>query len=837
MYVARQANCSPLKRSLDVALEYHYLCPSETTYHDCHWQVVDQRTLRIPITSPAKRRSISTLSKINMLMPSTEVMSVSYPSFMSVFQSEEPSTSEDAGDVAVSETAQTTGLHDLLGDKSVPQQTLHSLPLPLQHRGSIASLTSDSTQSSPTTTNSTFDSPLMADPSPSSSPESPSGALPLSAFKTARPAADAPLSINQSSNQDDRLPIPQIQRPSPVRSESPGAGSRNVKNLSLNMDVVPAIRPATSLGIESSHHFSAPTSPLREPLRTGRRKPTNLTIRTPGFQQLTFNRNNSDVPPTPSTRPNLHHYQSSPSLVSLASPRAAPAGGLEFPMPSLGQSKAVPQPSFSSQTTTTTTATSLPNLREEDDHTLQKTQETQERGYPGGPVQIYDCGVYLYLEPTCEEAARFDTIINVAKEVKNPFTEIVAGNNSVMSIWRTAPDCTNITEPQTAISEISFKSAFEWPHPSELETPTTPRPSSSSKKEPEYIHVRWDHNSEILDDLYPLCRIIDERAQAGKKVLIHCQLGVSRSASLVIAYGLYKGYQPDFHSMYMAVKQRSQWVGPNMSLIYQLTDFRLKVSKGDYLNGGRAPPETWFQTAVPSSETLQTPSITPMMERTTIADNDKAAAIVPAPPPVSTAETALPLQLNKELPPVPTFAKDAVWKNADENVVDALIQVHKNLSEPPALPAGSSPSPPGQSEVGRISKRLAPRPLPFRSRPDFQAPAPIPPHNPRDLEQPGLTFSQSFSHMDLAIQDVPTTPSLFSPRKTEFLATPFGISGAGDINTGSLQTNRVPSVPLNFGVLQHKAQDSRTAVGEVDPRSPHQKDDASDILRSIDDVL
>jgi len=835
MYVARQADCSPLKRSFEITLEYRYRCPSETTYHDCHGQAVNKLSLQIPLASPAKRRSISKLSRTDMLMPSTEVMSAAYPSFMSVFQSEEPSTSEDAGTVAVSETAHTTGLHDLLSNKSAPQETLHSLPLPLQHRGSIASLASASTQSSPTTTNSTFDSPLMADPSPSSSPESPTGALSLSPFKAAMSATDAPDApplINQNSNQDDSFAIPQIQQPAHVRSQSPGAGTRNVKNLSLNMDVVPAIRPATSLGIESSQLFSAPTSPMKEPLRTGRRKPTNLTIRTPGFQQLAFNHNISDVPPTPSNRPNLHHYQSSPSLVSLASPRIAPAGGLHLPIPSVRHSKAISQSSLPSQSITS----SLPNLREEDDHSLQKTQETQERGYPGGPVQIYDCGVYLYLEPTRDEAGRFDTVINVAKEVKNPYAEKLTEDNSVMSIWRTTSDKTRVVEPQTAISEKSFKSAFEWPQPGELGTPTTPRPLSSINKEPEYIHVRWDHNSEILDDLYPLCQIIDERVQAGKKVLIHCQLGVSRSASLVIAYGLYKGYQSDFHSMYMVVKQRSQWVGPNMSLIYQLTDFRGKVSRGDYHSGGRAPPEIWFQSGVHSSDNLQTPRITPKMERTAITD-DMPVETIPAPPPEFTAPMAPPLRLNKELPPVPLFPKGAVAEVPKVNLIGAPRQGDDNTSRSPPSSTEPSSPPPTQNEVERTAKRVAPRPLPFRLRPEFQAPAPIPPYNPRHPERPGLNFTQSSSHMDLAIQDVPTTPFLFSPRASEFITTPFGILGAGDLNTGSLHTNRVPSVPLTFSAVRHKPQDSRTAIGEADPRSPHQKDESGEMFPSIDDVL
>lgn len=41
--------------------------------------------------------------------------------------------------------------------------------------------------------------------------------------------------------------------------------------------------------------------------------------------------------------------------------------------------------------------------------------------YPSGPIIICQPNIYLYSEPTREEAGDFDVVINVAKEVKNPF--------------------------------------------------------------------------------------------------------------------------------------------------------------------------------------------------------------------------------------------------------------------------------------------------------------------------------------------------------------------------------------------------------------------------------
>lgn len=93
-------------------------------------------------------------------------------------------------------------------------------------------------------------------------------------------------------------------------------------------------------------------------------------------------------------------------------------------------------------------------------------------------------------------------------------------------------------------------------------------------KTPEYIHMPWEHNTDIVPDLHKLVKMIDERVQRGKRVLIHCQCGVSRSASLIVAYGLYKDPQMSVQEAYDKAKKRSKWIGPNMNLIMQLQEFR-----------------------------------------------------------------------------------------------------------------------------------------------------------------------------------------------------------------------------------------------------------------------
>ena len=477
---------------------------------------------------------------------------------------------------------------------------------------------------------------------------------------------------------------------------------------------------------------------------------------------------------------------------------------------------------------------SLPGLREEDE--ARKSQETQEKGYPAGPIKIYDSGVYLYLEPTFEEASNFDTIINVAKEIKNPFDNSNSENKTVVSIWREDQNRNHIVEPQTAISEKSFKSAWEF-QPTDAPTPTTPRPrSSSSRRESEYVHIQWDHNSEILEDLYPLCKVIDDRVQEGKSVLIHCQLGVSRSASLVIAYGLYKGYQPDFHSMYMQVKSRSQWVGPNMSLIYQLTDFRSRVAKGEYQFGGRTAPIHWFKKTPVNTSAIQEPTIHSKSEPTgpSQEEDDDASKTPQATRPFRS------LRLDKELPPVPLFSKEQEQRTTS-HIIDQLAS---SITVSASVKRTKSKSPqPSQrlKETVEPTAAAEPRPLPFRKLSGYADQMSIPPHRPRNAPPPGLLIRQPSAQMDLARQDVPLTPSLFSPRATEFLASPFGISSAiGELAiNGPKSAKSVRSIPPPS---QEDVFSSRDTVdppvsSTIDPRSPHQQGEPGEILRHIDEVL
>ncbi|PGH17292.1 hypothetical protein AJ79_01175 [Helicocarpus griseus UAMH5409] len=689
-------------------------------------------------------------------------------------------TSTSISATSTATTKPTTIAHGLYRPQTAGS-TLYAPQAPIQFfpRENI-SVASGSTDSSPTTTISTFDSPAVTDTSPSSSPESPSSVTPLSSLKP----------ISRVTNRDRlaaQLPTESRLKSNPSLSvhnqpESPTRRARNLKNLSLKLPPSASSRQAIATAPikEISHNISAPASPIQPNTRSLRRKPPNLTIQTPSFDR-SFSSNIAEiVPPTPNSRPILRHIESSPSLNSILSPTvpskpslALPGSFLQSskrPMPGTWEEQDRPssshQPIFSSRE-------ALHELAEEEDHpTSRESRKGSEKGYPDGPILIYDSGLYLYLEPTCEEATKFDVVINVAKEVANPFKNAEAKQDTVVSVWKaTLPDAQrqSVVEPATALSEMSFKSALEF-QPAGTDSPTTPK---AGKSEPEYIHVPWDHNSEILDDLYPLCELIDGRISQGKKVLVHCQLGVSRSASLVIAYGLYKNPDKDFNAMYSIVKDRSCWVGPNMSLIYQLTDFRSRVQQGC---PSRTPPVEWFD-QISDTKTPEQPKV-------------QGAS----PTSGTTAFKAI-------RPPVPLFnqaAGDSKQATTD-SFINPFSWTTTSLTQRPSA---------------------SPRPLPLREK--YQTIQSV--RRARyDTNIPShRTLSRTSVQMDLVMQDVPATPSLFSPRAAEFWATPFSRTVAGDLAFRD-PIEPASSVP-GLGTLAQ------------DPRSPPQRREPV-IMRNIDEFL
>ncbi|CAG9815625.1 unnamed protein product, partial [Phaedon cochleariae] len=91
----------------------------------------------------------------------------------------------------------------------------------------------------------------------------------------------------------------------------------------------------------------------------------------------------------------------------------------------------------------------------------------------------------------------------------------------------------------------------------------------------DYLNVRVydDEKTDLLkhwDDTY---KYITKAKDKGSKVLVHCKMGVSRSASVVIAYAM-KAYNWDFDTALRHVKEKRTCIKPNTSFLLQLETYQ-----------------------------------------------------------------------------------------------------------------------------------------------------------------------------------------------------------------------------------------------------------------------
>ncbi|KAG9002503.1 hypothetical protein FRB94_003818 [Tulasnella sp. JGI-2019a] len=212
--------------------------------------------------------------------------------------------------------------------------------------------------------------------------------------------------------------------------------------------------------------------------------------------------------------------------------------------------------------------------------------------YRNGPIQVLP-GIWL----GCEDNARdweglrrcgIGSVLNVAKEISNLFEDSAALNQDqklAPPSFRIRPSIStpNLSKPP----RLTFGSRLMSAKPAAnllSADPITGRP------ELHYLHLPWSHGQSDLvgNGFSQAMQFCDEAIQRGKGVLVHCQCGVSRSATLVIALVMRAASKPDatqelkslgpsMNAAYDYVKQKSSCVGPNMSLIYQLLDYEKQL--------------------------------------------------------------------------------------------------------------------------------------------------------------------------------------------------------------------------------------------------------------------
>ncbi|KAK0904145.1 tyrosine/serine/threonine protein phosphatase [Friedmanniomyces endolithicus] len=531
------------------------------------------------------------------------------------------------------------------------------------HHHSISDSTqSGSNESSPTTTVSTVDDSSATEASPDSSPESP----PPSTFDTSmlRP---------RTSSDESNGAFFELQKQPPVRK------GRNLKNLAVNTSRHTGRAASTTslpLPLQPIHAHTMPsiTSPaFVKPPSPPKRKPSNLglTLLTPASNKVPLQDMKLAIPPTPAFgRPStLRHFQSSPSLPILP--------GFETHTGMFERSNCPPvldtiispiEPSREVQAI----------QEEEQNFDVPLSREEKLEAYPDGPICVYAPYVDLYLEPTAEQCRQYDVVMNVASEVRNPMVEDGAAASGEPDIRidggggiQFAPRRAQLSIPGVSDLTTPLSSSF----PAEV--------NGKAEKEPEYIHIPWEHNSDIVPDLLRLCKLVDERVLQGKRVLVHCQCGVSRSASLLVAYGLYKSPTMSVQEAYDAVKTRSKWIGPNMNLIMQLQEFRTSLARGGLLPGNRGL-------------TPITPSSAMSDWRGPFSANPSSPISRTVPLSASMAETSQQVPLDNELPtvtPGPASAPSGVrWPTSHSIIPPVPTRLTRAVSSSKRASAYVDPS-------------------------------------------------------------------------------------------------------------------------------------------------
>ncbi|KAH3674941.1 hypothetical protein WICMUC_002961 [Wickerhamomyces mucosus] len=150
--------------------------------------------------------------------------------------------------------------------------------------------------------------------------------------------------------------------------------------------------------------------------------------------------------------------------------------------------------------------------------------------YPNGPVCVFEPNLFLYSEPTLNQLQEFKLVINVAKECIPPI-----------------PYSKDQLNASNEITNLKYGDT-------------------------DYYYVPWTHTSKLCKDLPQLISIIQSYLSRNEKILIHCQCGVSRSASLIIALFM-KLNMENLNDSYNKLKVKADKISPNMSLIFQLMEW------------------------------------------------------------------------------------------------------------------------------------------------------------------------------------------------------------------------------------------------------------------------
>ncbi|KAI9029933.1 protein-tyrosine phosphatase-like protein [Phycomyces nitens] len=110
-----------------------------------------------------------------------------------------------------------------------------------------------------------------------------------------------------------------------------------------------------------------------------------------------------------------------------------------------------------------------------------------------------------------------------------------------------------------------------------LHRPSLPSPSHQDPSLMGYKKLPWQHHqANLATELEIALEAIDRARETGQSILVHCQCGVARSATVIVAYVI-KTLRLPLQEAYDYVKARAPAISPNLGLLYQLREFEQKT--------------------------------------------------------------------------------------------------------------------------------------------------------------------------------------------------------------------------------------------------------------------